>query len=67
MNKGRVAFLQSKVNEVEGWNRTLAGEKSVGGMAEEKRREREWAKGKKVLDVGCGGGLLSEVSLFSKG
>lgn len=56
MNPARVGFIRDKIRE------TLLEEASAKGeSALTKDRQRKLLSGMNVLDVGCGGGLLSEV------
>lgn len=56
MNPARVGFIRDKIRE------TLLEEASARGeSARPKDRQRKLLSGMNVLDVGCGGGLLSEV------
>jgi polyprenyldihydroxybenzoate methyltransferase/3-demethylubiquinol 3-O-methyltransferase len=75
MNPTRMEFVRQKIvqglQDDEGWSfekRDRVDEKGNlkrwEGMATVKGKGR-WLEGMDVLDVGCGGGLLSEVSLLS--
>ncbi|KAL0953734.1 hypothetical protein HGRIS_004925 [Hohenbuehelia grisea] len=67
MNPVRMRFILDKIREIELDEGTSASEESLlGGEGLGRRRRRSALEGLKVLDVGCGGGLLSEVHNFSR-
>lgn len=70
MNPVRVEFVREKVlrgkEDDEGWTFEGRPRRKVRGGGEEvvdgEGEGGKWLEGMDVLDVGCGGGLLSEVS-----
>lgn len=71
MNPVRLQFMRQKLEEVGEWEETrnivLAKEQGARVVPVDRRWEKggNWLQGYKMLDVGCGGGLLSEVSVGS--
>lgn len=63
MNPTRIAYLRDKValSTVDEPEWTFEG-RHLDAEREAKRGTGRWLEGKRCLDVGCGGGLLSEVS-----
>jgi polyprenyldihydroxybenzoate methyltransferase/3-demethylubiquinol 3-O-methyltransferase len=66
MNPIRLDFMRQKLQEVGEWEETrdllLAKQRGEKVMPVDRKWERggQWLSGVKALDVGCGGGLLSE-------
>lgn len=64
MNPVRMEFVRQKVlaarQDDDGWS--FATRKQVEAKQVEEQDDQAWLAGMDVLDVGCGGGLLSEVS-----
>ena len=62
MNPVRVEYIRQKValdpKDEEEWTFQTRFDKDERGLG-------KWLKGKRCLDVGCGGGLLSEVSCWA--
>lgn len=58
MNPTRMEFVRQKIEsgrvDDQGWSFETRNQKVQG-------QEGQWLEGMDVLDVGCGGGLLSEV------
>ena len=65
MNPTRIAYLRDKValSTVEEAEWTFEG-RHLDAEREAKRGTGRWLEGKRCLDVGCGGGLLSEVGCY---
>lgn len=67
MNPVRLDFMRAKMQEAGEWDETrellLARERGDREMQVQRRWEQggKWLQGLNTLDVGCGGGLLSEV------
>ena len=64
MNPVRIEFMREKMKEIERWESSMHAVKSGAGRGEDKPYPRQFLQGLDVLDVGCGGGLLSEVRLL---
>lgn len=63
MNPVRLQFMREKLKEVGEWEETkssLEGSRQKSSHETPWTQDGAWLSGQRVLDVGCGGGLLSE-------